>query len=647
MCGITGFINVISNLDAEKLTSLVSQMSDSIIHRGPDDGGHWVDAEFGIALGFRRLAIIDLSPAGHQPMTSADDRFVIVFNGEIYNFNEIRSELSSFGHAFRGHSDTEVILAAVSEWGLKSTLQKLNGMFAFVIWDKKERVLSLVRDRIGIKPLYYGWCGNTLLFGSELKSLRAHPDFLPEINRNALSILLRYGYIPAPYTIYEKINKLIPGSILQFQLNNSITSEETSIYWSAEQAFTKGLSNPFIGNETEVLNALDDMLTQSIGLRMIADVPLGAFLSGGIDSSTIVALMQKQSLKPIQTFTIGFREESFNEASQAKLVAQHLGTLHTELYVTAKEARDIIPLLPSMFDEPFADPSQIPTYLISRLAKSQVTVGLSGDGGDEFFGGYNRYVWVNRIWKNLHSIPLPVRKLVSSSLELLSPEVTSNLLRIANKNLPNQADKIKKIISVLGAPSPEYMYVDLLSHWKTPDDVVIHGFESTKIVNQLPENLKNISITEKMMLLDQLSYLPDDVLAKVDRASMRTSLEVRAPLLDDHQTIEFSYRIPMHMKIRNGEGKWILKQLLNRYIPQALTERPKMGFGVPISSWLRGPLRNWANDLLSETKLHQDGFFNASIIQKKWHEHSSGSKDWQYELWIILMFQAWLNEAKN
>lgn len=647
MCGITGFINVISNLDAEKLTSLVSQMSDSIIHRGPDDGGHWVDAEFGIALGFRRLAIIDLSPAGHQPMTSADDRFVIVFNGEIYNFNEIRSELSSFGHAFRGHSDTEVILAAVSEWGLKSTLQKLNGMFAFVIWDKKERVLSLVRDRIGIKPLYYGWCGNTLLFGSELKSLRAHPDFLPEINRNALSILLRYGYIPAPYTIYEKINKLIPGSILQFQLNNSITSEETSIYWSAEQAFTKGLSNPFIGNETEVLNTLDDMLTQSIGLRMIADVPLGAFLSGGIDSSTIVALMQKQSLKPIQTFTIGFREESFNEASQAKLVAQHLGTLHTELYVTAKEARDVIPLLPSMFDEPFADPSQIPTYLISRLAKSQVTVGLSGDGGDEFFGGYNRYVWVNRIWKNLHSIPLPVRKLVSSSLELLSPEVTSNLLRIANKNLPNQADKIKKIISVLGAPSPEYMYVDLLSHWKTPDDVVIHGFESTKIVNQLPENLKNISITEKMMLLDQLSYLPDDVLAKVDRASMRTSLEVRAPLLDDHQTIEFSYRIPMHMKIRNGEGKWILKQLLNRYIPQALTERPKMGFGVPISSWLRGPLRNWANDLLSETKLHQDGFFNASIIQKKWHEHSSGSKDWQYELWIILMFQAWLNEAKN
>jgi asparagine synthase (glutamine-hydrolysing) len=636
MCGITGFFDTTYSLSSEAQLNIVTRMSDSICHRGPDDSGAWTQAESGIALGFRRLAILDLSPTGHQPMQSADERFVMIFNGEIYNFASLRDELLGLGHAFRGTSDTEIMLAAVRQWGLHSAVQRFNGMFAFALWDKRERSLSLVRDRLGIKPLYYGWVRKTLLFGSELKTLRAYPNFHGEIDRDALTLFMRHGYIPAPYTIYRGVNKLLPASILTIRADHHPGEEHIEAYWSARDAVMNGLAHPFTGDETEAIDALENQLTRSIGLRMIADVPLGAFLSGGIDSSAVVALMQKQSSLPVKTFTIGFDEAGFDEAQHAKAVAKHLGTDHTELYVTPETARAVIPRLPTLYDEPFADVSQIPTFLVSELARRHVTVSLSGDGGDELFGGYNRYFLGTRIWKNIQRLPKHLRQAAANGIDLFK-----------NSGLLSLSDIPRKTSEMLVASIPEVIYLDLVSHWKQPEKVVIDGKEPPTHFTDSAQWAKTSIFSEKMMSHDLVTYLPDDILAKIDRASMGTSLEARAPFLDDHETVELAWKLPLDMKIRDGKGKWILRQVLYRHVPHEMIERPKMGFGVPIDSWLRGPLRSWTENLLDEKRLRQESYLNPEPILQKWREHLSGKRNWQYYLWDVLIFQAWLEKEDN
>jgi asparagine synthase (glutamine-hydrolysing) len=639
VCGIAGFFDITLGTTAEALETNIKRMTDSIVHRGPDDSGAWFDPSNGIALGIRRLAVLDLSPTGSQPMHSSDGRFVIVFNGEIYNFSSLRKELRNLGHSFRGTSDTEIMLASVSQWGLKSAVQHFNGMFAFALWDREERTLSLVRDRLGIKPLYFGWAGHILLFGSELKALRSHPAFQADINRDALTLYLRHAYIPAPHSIYAGFFKLDPGCILTFQPGQHPGGEKAIPYWSARQVVENGLAHPFEGDPQEAIDMLEAQLTHSIGLRMIADVPLGAFLSGGLDSSTIVALMQKLSNQPIKTFTIGFAEAGYNEAEYAKAVARHLGTAHTELYVTSDDARAVIPRLPELFDEPFADPSQIPTFLIAQLARQHVTVSLTGDGGDELFGGYIRYLWVKRIWDAVGWVPASIRGTLANGLMLIPPQTWGRLLN--GTGYPNVADKVQRLSEVLNAPSPEAIYLDLVSHWKNPSELVLASHEPLTALTDPKFRLKTGSLAERMMALDMLTYLPDDVLVKVDRPSMGVSLEARAPFLDDHETVEFAWRLPLNMKIRQGQGKWILRQVLYRHIPQNLLHRPKMGFGVPIDKWLRGPLRAWAEDLLTEDRLRRDGYFTPAPIRQKWAEHLSGQRNWQFYLWDILMFQAW------
>jgi asparagine synthase (glutamine-hydrolysing) len=645
MCGIAGFYNIAASQPQDELENILRRMTDSIRHRGPDDSGAWVDPRSGIALGFRRLAILDLSPTGHQPMTSADGRYIIIFNGEIYNYGSLRDELLGLGHIFQGSSDTEVMLAAVRQWGLQTAVQRFNGMFAFALWDGEGRTLHLVRDRLGVKPLYYGWLENTLVFGSELKALRAHPAFRQDIDRNALTLYLRHNYIPAPFTIYQGIHKLAPGHILTIRPGSEAGDERIESYWAPRTAVEKGITNPFKGDESAALEVLDGLLTRSIGLRMIADVPLGAFLSGGVDSSTVVALMQKQSSRPVRTFTIGFHETGFNEAEHALAVAKHLGTDHTELYVTPEEARAVIPRLPTLYDEPFADSSQIPTFLVSELARRHVTVSLSGDGGDELFGGYNRYSWATRIWGAVSWMPVSWRRATAHGLTALSPKQWSKLLWPTR--LPNPGDKIHKLSEILTTPVREALYLDLISHWKQPASLVIDAQEPLTAVTDPLRWMNTSTFAERMMSLDLVTYLPDDILAKVDRASMGVSLEARTPFIDDHEVVEFAWKLPLRMKIRSGQGKWILRQLLYRYVPRKLIERPKMGFGVPIDSWLRGPLQPWAEDLLAESRLRREGFFQPEPIRQKWEEHLSGRRNWQYYLWDILMFQAWLAENRG
>ena len=580
-------------------------MADQLIHRGPDDSGVWVDAEAGIALGFRRLAIVDLSPTGHQPMTSANGRYVMVFNGEVYNFGELRNDLESRGHSFRGHSDTEVMLEAVSEWGLEAAVKKFVGMFAFALWDRRERLLHLVRDRLGIKPLYWGWQGKTFLFGSELKALRVHPGFDPEINRSALALYLRYGYIPQPYSIYQGIGKLPPGHILSLRAGapTSLELSGTALYWSAKEVYENGAANPFRGSEGEAVEELDRLLRESVRLRMIADVPLGAFLSGGIDSSTVVALMQAQSNRPVKTFTIGFHEQEFNEAAHAKTVAAHLGTEHTELYVTPKEAMDVIPKLPTLYDEPFADSSQIPTYLVSALTRRHVTVSLSGDGGDELFGGYTRYGHARKFWGIVRWFPYTSRNAFARLIRVCKPATYDRLMGGFGPLLPRLArpstvgERMYRLAEIMAVRNPEELYRNLVSYWRHPAEVVLEAKESPTILTQSSDWARLADISQRMMFLDLATYLPDDILAKVDRASMGVSLEARVPILD-HRVVEFAARIPISMKIRSGQAKWLLRKVLYRYVPRELVERPKMGFGVPIEDWLRGPLRDWAEEIV-------------------------------------------------
>ncbi|MDJ0676690.1 MAG: asparagine synthase (glutamine-hydrolyzing) [Calothrix sp. MO_167.B42] len=645
MCGITGFWNHLRQISADELEEIVQKMSNTLWHRGPDAGGIWVNSEAGIALGHRRLAILDLSPEGHQPMVSANHRYVIVFNGEIYNYLELQRQLKTLGHCFRGHSDTEVMLAAFCQWGVEQAVKQFNGMFAFALWDRQERVLHLGRDRLGEKPLYYGWVGQTFLFSSELKALKAHPQFQAEINRDALALYLRHNCIPTPYTIYQGIYKLPPGCILTVHPTPSIS--EPKPYWSAQNVAESGISNPFIGSETEAIAQLDTLLQDAVGLRMISDVPLGAFLSGGIDSSTIVALMQTQSSQPVKTFSIGFYEDSYNEAQHAKAVAQHLGTDHTEFYVTPEEAIAVIPQLPKLYDEPFADVSQIPTFLVSQLTKQYVTVSLSGDAGDELFAGYNRYFWGSSIWQKIGWISKDLRQIASGALTNLSPqswdEVFSHLdgLLPSKFKQPNPGDKLHKLAEVLAVPNSEALYKALVSHWKSPESLVIGSKEPPTVLNNGQQLVNLPDFVQRMMYLDTITYLPDDILVKVDRASMGVSLEARVPFLD-HRVVEFAWHIPLNLKIRNGKGKWLLRQVLYQYVPQSLIERPKMGFSVPIDNWLRSSLRDWAETMLDENRLRQEGFFNPQPIRQKWEEHLAGKRNWQYYLWDVLMFQTWL-----
>ncbi|MEH2273232.1 MAG: asparagine synthase (glutamine-hydrolyzing) [Nostoc sp.] len=647
MCGIAGFWNISRRVSPEELCYMVQQMSDTLLHRGPDNGGSWVDAEIGIALGHRRLAIVDLSPEGHQPMISANGRYVIVFNGEIYNFLELKRQLESLGHHFRGRSDTEVMLASFSQWGLHEALGRFNGMFAFALWDRQERILHLGRDRLGEKPVYYGWMGQTFVFGSELKALKVHPAFQAKINRDALAVFLRNNYVPAPYSIYEGIYKLPPGTVLTW---NGMDAHPNPVpYWSALKAAELGVNQPFTGSEIEAVAQMEALLQDAVGLRMVADVPLGAFLSGGVDSSTVVALMQAQSSQSVKTFTIGFDEDSYNEAHYAKAVAQHLGTDHTELYVTPKDALAVIPKLPTLYDEPFSDSSQIPTFLISQLAKQHVTVSLSGDGGDELFAGYKRYFWGRSTWQKIGWIPPTLRQAVARSLSSLSPQTWNRGLANfhgllpAKLKQPTPGDKLHWIGEILAVSDAKALYTSMISHWKEREALVINSlkplmnYSDRQQLTQLPDFI------QQMMYHDTVNYLPDDILVKVDRASMGVSLESRIPFLD-HRVVELAWRIPISMKIRNGQGKWLLRQILYKYVPQNLIERPKMGFGMPIDSWLRVSLRDWAEALLDEHRLQQEGFLNPQPIRQKWAEHLSSERDWQNYLWDVLMFQAWLEE---
>jgi len=642
MCGITGFYNLNRNLSQEASLQLVKKMSDAIQYRGPDDGNVWADASKGIAFGHRRLSIVDLSSAGAQPMESQCKRYMLVYNGEVYNAEDIRSELPPM--EYRGHSDTEVILAGIAHWGVEQTVSKLIGMFALALWDKHEETLYLVRDRLGIKPLYWGCSNGTYLFGSELKAIWVNPSFDDDIDRNAIGSFLRHNYIPGPNSIFSDIKKLQPGHMITIKSNGSPIEKS---YWSMEQVVQSGYEKRKTATEAELVDELENLLRDAVKRRMVSDVPLGAFLSGGIDSSTVAALMQAQSDKPIKTFSIGFSNQDYNEADHAANVAGHLKTDHTELYVDYQEARDTVPLLSSMYDEPFADSSQIPTFLVSKMTRKEVTVALSGDGGDEVFAGYNRYTLANNLWKRFVILPGPLRKGLGLTLSSISPGVWDKLFGILPASLQRSqaGDKIHKLAGILNNGSNE-LYRSIISHWQNPSELVVGGEEYQGILfDEKPERLIPNHI-ERMQYLDTVTYLPDDILTKVDRASMAVSLEARVPLLD-HRVVEFAWALPLVSKIKNGESKWILRQVLDRYIPRELMERPKMGFGVPIGDWLRGPLRDWAEDLLDDAKLKNQGFLKGAPIRQRWDEHLSGRRNWQYSIWTILMFQSWLESRKN
>jgi len=640
MCGFAGFLN--REKSSHDLYEVLKLMGEAIRTRGPDSSGEWLNESSTIGFSHRRLSIVDLSSAGHQPMLSHNERYIIAFNGEIYNHLELRDLLADAGLDinWKGTSDTETLLACFEHWGIKLTIEKSVGMFAFSVWDNQENKLILGRDRLGEKPLYYGWQGDSFLFGSELKALKAHYAFKSEINRDSIALLLRHSCIPAPYSIYQGIEKLLPGYLLEVDLKTGLSNAIQ--YWSFKHICPQNETVGYVGTAEKAVDDLDTILKKSIKQQMIADVPLGAFLSGGVDSSTIVALMQSQSDKPIKTFSIGFNEDGFDEAVYAKSIAEHLGTDHTELYVTPEDALNVIPLLADLYDEPFSDSSQIPTYLVAKMAKEHVTVSLSGDAGDELFCGYNRYLLTQKVWKNLSVMPIAMRK----SLSLCLLKISVNHWNYINKILPkklklsNLGTKMHKAGKALTANSVSELYKRLVSHWDNPEAVVIGAKEPNTVLNDPVRAPKLLNDIEQMMALDTLSYLPDDILTKVDRACMAVSLEGRVPFLN-HKVVEFSWGLPLRYKLNNGVSKWCLKEVLYRYVPKELIDRPKMGFGVPINTWLRGPLRTWADKLLDEDRLLQEGFFEPKQIVTMWREHKLGKRDWQDQLWDVLMFQAW------
>ncbi len=643
MCGIAGFLSHQLTDKANAMTDL-HKMLLPLQHRGPDDQGVWVAPQQHIALGHRRLSIIDLSTLASQPMLSACGRYCLVFNGEIYNFKSLRTELETLGQVFSSTSDTEVLLVAISQWGLETALSKCNGMFAIALWDKQCQTLSLARDRMGEKPVYYGWNQEYFLFASELSALKAHRQFKPVINRQALTLYLRYGYIPTPYSIYQHIYKLPPASFIEINLRQK-SLPHAKFYWSTQTAYQTPCDLSF----TEAKQQLNTLLLDAVDLRMVADVPLGAFLSGGFDSSLVVALMQAQSMNKVKTFSLGFYEQRYNEAQHAQAVAKYLKTDHTELYVTPKQAMEIIPDLAGIYKEPFADSSQIPTFLVCKLARSKVTVSLSGDGGDELFGGYKRYFWLQQDWQKITQLSLGSRQFLVKLLKVCPAIVFEKVFSLTKKILPKKfqkvdlATKIAHLSRRLSYQSGEQLYLELISQWEQPEQIVLNTTEPKTLIHQ-SATVAMEALLQQVMYLDAVTYLPDDILVKVDRASMAVSLEARVPLLD-HRVVEFAAALPLPYKMQQNTGKRVLREVLYDYIPRDLMDRPKMGFGVPIDYWLRADLREWAEDLLNPVTLKQQGYFNPDAILTKWQQHLSGKQDWHYDLWNILMFQSWLQAS--
>ncbi|MCI5060973.1 MAG: asparagine synthase (glutamine-hydrolyzing) [Alphaproteobacteria bacterium] len=633
MCGIAGFYSIRSDQDPEPCAKIAQGMASAIAHRGPDGSGIWQDPDLNLTLAHRRLSIIDLSVDGAQPMVSGSGRYVVSYNGEIYNYQALQKDLQEAGCQFKGRSDTETMLAAFEHFGVNAALQKLNGMFAFALWDRKERVLHLVRDRFGKKPLYVGWVGRDLVFASELKALHAHPDFTPEIDQNALALYMRYGYVHAPYSIFKNIWQLLPAGRLTLKFDELEVGQDLAaqmqIYWSLKEA--AGQAQPLKKTEAEIIQEFEEMLEQAVQMRMVSDVPLGAFLSGGIDSSSIVALMQKNADRPVKTFSVGFHEDNYNEAHHAKEIAGYLGTDHQEFYVSAQEAQNVIPDLPDMYDEPFADSSQIPTYLISKLARGSVTVALTGDGGDEILGGYERHIHIPVLWNKVGWVPHKVREGLFGSLQHFPESLVGT--------------KVRRALSLMCLESREEIYEALVSAWPAREngDITRQGkLPEIPLTDQRYWPQRSLSFADHMMFGDMLSYRPNDVMVKTDRAGMAVSLEARAPLMD-YKLAEYCWRLPQNMKVRDGQGKWLLRQVLKRHIPEKLYERPKMGFSVPIGTWLRGPLQHWAQDLLSEEQIKRQGLLDAPEVTKLWCKFQANetSQLVPKHLWSILMFQAW------
>ncbi len=639
MCGITGFIET-GSFNENDARATLGLMSEAVRHRGPDDEGAWLDPSHGVALGHRRLSIVELSSAGHQPMASASGRFVIVFNGEIYNHYQLRSEVHP-APAWRGSSDTESLLAGFETFGVEETLKRAVGMFALAVWDREAVRLTLARDRLGEKPLYYGWQGSTLLFGSELKSLTRHPAFVGEVDDGALASFLKHGYVPAPLSIYRGIYKLLPGTTLTIETSTGRQQPAPVAYWSLAEVAARGAAEPFRGTDEDALSEFERIFSTAVKGQLMSDVPLGAFLSGGIDSSAVVALMQGLGGAAAKTFTIGFSEDAFDESPAAREVARHLGTDHSELIVTPAEALAVIPRLPSIYDEPFGDASAIPTWLLAGLARRKVTVALSGDGGDELFGGYSRYHRTSLLWSRATGLTPAARRAASLALRAIPDAAIQRVLMgLKIGDFPHLfSDRVRGFRTAVGADSVDALYDVRISNWPDPAAVLKSSAAPTPSwASGAPFGSEHP--TERMMAFDTRSYMPDDVLVKVDRAAMSHSLETRVPLLD-HRLVEFAWSLPHHFKVRDGESKWLLRQLLYRHVPRALVDRPKQGFGVPIHEWLRGPLRGWAEDLLSAAALEREGPFRAEPIRELWSQHLSGRADWQHRLWPVLMYQEW------
>ncbi|MGR8950510.1 MAG: asparagine synthase (glutamine-hydrolyzing) [Gammaproteobacteria bacterium] len=644
MCGIAGYVSFNRDESAETLETIATAQADAIVHRGPDSGDVFVDERMGVALAHRRLAIIDLSAAGYQPMQSADGSHIIVYNGEIYNADETREELQNRGIQFRGHSDTEVLLEACVMFGVENAIKRFVGMFAFAVLDRSTERLTLVRDRLGIKPLFYSFAGNHFIFGSELKALRAHPRAPTDLDYDGIAAYFRYQYIPTPHSVYRQVRKLPQGNILEIDLTRPNERPAPQPFWSFHDKAISGFRNPNTGTDSEVIDEFDDLLRDAVTRRMIADVPLGVFLSGGVDSSTVVALMQEASSAPVRTFSIGFDEGQYNEAKYAAEIAKHLGTNHTELYVSPQQALDVIPNLTDMYDEPYADSSQIPTFLVSEMTRKHVTVALSGDGGDELFAGYNRYPTAEQVANKITRIPMPLRKSLAAIWQAVPAHVWDMLFNIipASRRPMYAGDKVHKFAQAFTYDADDF-YKRLISIWNHPEEIAAQGTEAPTLLTASTLNEELPGLLERMQYWDTMMYMPDDILTKVDRASMAVSLEVRVPIID-HRVVEFAWTLPRHFKVRDGVSKWILREVLYRRVPRALIDRPKMGFAVPIDRWFRGPLKEWAGDLLSRESIVRYGLMKPEPVERIWQEHLSGNRNWAALLWNVIMLQSWCHK---